>query len=220
MTATGQATKRNHLVTEQLELNAVRFRYFKLTVTIAIISLLFAAVFGLISGIVFEDYQYLSGLQLYIEVAIQLTFHLAMVFLILWFGRAYSNLFVLGKENLRHDVNWGFFSWYVPGLNFFMPFRILKDVYVGFSELAGDDDQKGRSVILKLRVFWWVLYSALPVLYMLSIILLLDHPTAMQFLLLALYKIFMVLFWIIGLYITEQIHEREERVYRMHTARA
>ena len=216
MIATGQATKKNHLVTEQLEPNASRFQNFKLMATISIIVLLFASVFGMVSGIVFDDYQFLLALQVFIELLILFTFQLALIFMVLWFARAYTNLHALGWEGLRFKDYWGFLGWYVPIFSVFMPFRVMRDILVGYDQLSANEEVKSGSTTLKLSIIWWGLYLAPPLLSSLSLLLVAIEPTATQFLLLAFYKLLMMVFWIIGIFLIEYVHDREERVYQVH----
>lgn len=50
------------------------------------------------------------------------------VFFIQWFRRAYNNLHLLGTP-LEHSEGWAAGSWFVPILNLFRPYHIMKEIW-------------------------------------------------------------------------------------------
>jgi hypothetical protein len=76
----------------------------------------------------------------------------------MWFKRAYFNLHQKVK-NLSYSVDWAVGSWFVPILNFFRPYQIMKELYQETKKLLLN---KGLitedSLSTKYIGLWWTLW--------------------------------------------------------------
>lgn len=50
-----------------------------------------------------------------------------------WFHRAYKNLHVAGVPNLRFSPSWAIGGFFVPILNLYRPYHIMKEVWHGYN---------------------------------------------------------------------------------------
>jgi Domain of unknown function (DUF4328) len=53
---------------------------------------------------------------------------ISISYFIMWFRRAYYNLHFL-VSNLAYKENWAAAAWFIPGLNFYRPFEIMKEIF-------------------------------------------------------------------------------------------
>jgi hypothetical protein len=70
---------------------------------------------------------------------------------ILWFRRAYFNLHQK-TDNLLHTEGWAAGCWFVPVLNFYRPFQIMKELFQRTKELL-----QINGVIVKPKLSIWIL---------------------------------------------------------------
>ncbi|RFP63762.1 DUF4328 domain-containing protein [Hymenobacter lapidiphilus] len=77
---------------------------------------------------------------------------LAIVFFLQWFRRAYYNLWKIGRRP-DHTDGWAVGSWFIPVLNLFRPYSIMKEIWydTGATTSAATDS---RTVLR----WWWVAY--------------------------------------------------------------
>lgn len=80
------------------------------------------------------------------------------VFFVMWFRRAYYNLHT--KINpLYHSEGWAAGSWFVPFINLYRPYQIMKELY---TETVDFLEEKGKIINDKYFSFyigsWWVLW--------------------------------------------------------------
>jgi hypothetical protein len=80
------------------------------------------------------------------------------VMFIRWFRRAYFNLHEL-VDGLQFGEGWAAGSWFVPILNWFRPFQIMKELYVETRALLANKELSiyERFSMLALGV-WWTLW--------------------------------------------------------------
>ena len=80
------------------------------------------------------------------------------VLFILWFRRAYYNLHQVVKH-LEHSEGWAAGAWFVPILNFFRPYQIMRELYVEsekyISKIKPDYTKKLNVTFVGL---WWTLW--------------------------------------------------------------
>jgi hypothetical protein len=114
-------------------------------------------------GELVDPYAYFSAGVL-VTVAISLICALwliaILVIFIVWFYKAYSNLRKV-TDKPKYAPYWAVWSWIIPVVNFYLPFKILKDMQAKASDLLGDipvsDNTKNRKIIN----ISWVLYLIL-----------------------------------------------------------
>lgn len=76
----------------------------------------------------------------------------------MWFRRAYFNLH-LRVKNLSNDEGWAAGSWFVPIINLYRPFQIMKELYVETKKYIIDNDESSRiDLNTNIIVFWWTLW--------------------------------------------------------------
>ncbi len=80
------------------------------------------------------------------------------VLFILWFRRAYYNLHQVVKH-LEHSEGWAAGAWFVPFINFFRPYQIMRELYVEsekyISKIKPDYTKKLNVTFVGL---WWTLW--------------------------------------------------------------
>ena len=80
------------------------------------------------------------------------------VLFILWFRRAYYNLHQVVKH-LEHSEGWAAGAWFVPILNFFRPYQIMRELYVEsekyISKIKPEYTKKLNVTFVGL---WWTLW--------------------------------------------------------------
>ncbi len=75
-----------------------------------------------------------------------------------WFRRAYYNLH-LKTDTLTHHEGWAAGSWFTPIVNFYLPYQIMKELYVETRKLFipkwGDETQNLSTTLVG---WWWALW--------------------------------------------------------------
>lgn len=75
-----------------------------------------------------------------------------------WFRRAYYNLH-LSTTHVSHSEGWAAGAWFVPIINLYRPYQIMKELYTKTSELI---EERGVSFYGDLNVgalnIWWTLW--------------------------------------------------------------
>ncbi|MEO5582649.1 MAG: DUF4328 domain-containing protein [Saprospiraceae bacterium] len=87
-----------------------------------------------------------------------LLFIAGTVYFIMWFRRAYYNLWQL-VPYLSFSEGWAAGAWFVPFINLVRPYRIMKELYVETSNILrknGHLDEDALST--KYLGLWWALY--------------------------------------------------------------
>lgn len=93
-----------------------------------------------------------------IGILYMIGFIISAVTFIRWFRRAYYNLHQ-NINYLGHSENWAAISWFIPFVNLYRPFQIMREIYLESKELLIKKgigiNQKFNSLILG---FWWTLW--------------------------------------------------------------
>lgn len=83
---------------------------------------------------------------------------------IMWFRRAYHNLGQL-EENLAYLQNDTGISWFIPILNLYKPYRIMKDLYTKTHSVLEENGSPSPSLSSFSTVkFWWILWVLISIL--------------------------------------------------------
>ena len=89
---------------------------------------------------------------------------LSYIFFILWFRRAYFNLHQVVKH-LEYSEGWAAGAWFVPILNLFRPYQIMRELYVEtenyISKVKSDYNQKLNVTFVGIWWFLWIVASFL-----------------------------------------------------------
>lgn len=100
-----------------------------------------------------------SDLRQFILSILQIIiFITSTVFFIMWFRRAYYNLHTK-IDPLYHSEGWAAGSWFVPFINLYRPYQIMKELY---TETVDFLEKKGKIITNKYFSFyigfWWTLW--------------------------------------------------------------
>lgn len=80
------------------------------------------------------------------------------VFFLLWTARAYANLHRAGLPYLRHAPGWAVGAWFVPLMNFYRPYTIMKEIWHRTQDgfLPAGTPTRPHTVIR----YWWLCFWA------------------------------------------------------------
>jgi ABC-type multidrug transport system fused ATPase/permease subunit len=93
---------------------------------------------------------FLKGLVSYAQLFSAITF-------LLWFFRAYSNLHKLVGD-LKYKSGWAIGSWFVPVLNFFRPYRMMKELYQRTGEVLNANGIPETKLKTSPLGLWWTFW--------------------------------------------------------------
>jgi len=96
--------------------------------------------------------------EMIIAAIYTLVYFVSVVTFIQWFRRAYANLHTV-SNNLLYDEGWAAGGWFVPILNLFRPYQIMKDLYIKTNsylsaKLEGYKKVSNEGLIMS----WWILW--------------------------------------------------------------
>lgn len=106
----------------------------------------------------FTDISYVTSVE-YVQIAINaiaiVIYVISCITFIQWFRRAYYNLGQIAK-NLSYEEGWAAGSWFVPILNYFRPYQIMKELYKktkkNFTTIKSHDQNQPANPIPKPMV--------------------------------------------------------------------
>lgn len=83
-----------------------------------------------------------------------------VIFFLIWLHRSYKNLDPLGARHLEHTPGWAVGYWFIPILNLFKPFQVVRDIW---NESDPDVDPEmgflsGGGGTPALLGVWWALW--------------------------------------------------------------
>lgn len=82
----------------------------------------------------------------------------SVVFFIRWFRRAYYNLHTK-VEPLNHSEGWAAGSWFIPFVNLYRPYQIMKELYVETVDFIEENNKEIESKYYSFFVgTWWTLW--------------------------------------------------------------
>lgn len=77
---------------------------------------------------------------------------------IMWFRRAYFNLHQIGND-LLYGEGWAAGSWFIPVLNLYMPYQIMKDLYTKTNSVLSQNLMTcNKRLPIKYINWWWGLW--------------------------------------------------------------
>lgn len=114
--------------------NSARARYAAglMLVNLALFSVLaLKDLVKLISEDAYWDYfEYIRIPEAVLDFSQSILMIVTAVFFIMWFRRAYNNLFIAGARFLPYKEGWAAGGWFVPIVNWFYPYRIMNSIWV------------------------------------------------------------------------------------------
>jgi hypothetical protein len=82
-----------------------------------------------------EDEAKLNDLrQAFIGILQSIIYFISIVVFLLWFRRAYENLHILGIDYLEFRTNMAVWGFFIPVINLFRPFQIMKEIWIESQE--------------------------------------------------------------------------------------
>lgn len=96
--------------------------------------------------------------QQILSILFLVAYFISAITFIQWFRRAYSNL-QTKVPYLAYTEGWAAGSWFVPVLNLFRPFQIMKELYVETMDLLRKNGQSDRIALGTVAlIIWWTLW--------------------------------------------------------------
>lgn len=93
--------------------------------------------------------------QKLISIIYLAVFVVCIVLFIMWFRRAYCNLERSGRVNLKYAEGWAAGAWFVPFLNLWRPYEIMKEIWQKTQEATYGLVQYKSGAIIG---WWWLIY--------------------------------------------------------------
>jgi hypothetical protein len=137
------------------------------------------AIFSVFGDIVFDESDFSGNgmigiIALVMEVAIILYLIAtiaSVVTFIMWFRRAYFNLHQF-RGDLLYGEGWAVGCWFIPVLNLYMPYQIMKDLYTKTNTILSQNlITCNKRLPIKYVNWWWILWLILSFLGYLSFIM-------------------------------------------------
>jgi hypothetical protein len=95
--------------------------------------------------------------QQIVGVVYSITYLISGIVFIQWFRRAYFNLH-LRSSHLLYTDGWAAGSWFIPFLNLFRPFQIMKELYVETARIFSKKGLSEEVSSTKFLGWWWALW--------------------------------------------------------------
>jgi len=77
------------------------------------------------------------------------------IMFIMWFRRAYFNLHLKRSKYLSYSEGWAAGSWFVPFINLYRPYQIMKEIYEETNKLLKYNSDKDTQVETDYLGWWW-----------------------------------------------------------------
>ncbi len=82
---------------------------------------------------------------------------------LMWFHRAHRNLPALGNRRLEYTPGWAVGAWFVPILNLFRPYQIMREVWKGSDPENLQTSYPGGAGGSAMVGWWWALFIVMGV---------------------------------------------------------
>lgn len=93
-----------------------------------------------------------------IAIIYLIAFIISGITFIMWFRRAYFNLHQR-VDHLSHSENWAASAWFVPIVNFYRPYQIMKEMYLETKIfLENNRINFNEDINTRNLIFWWTLW--------------------------------------------------------------
>lgn len=101
-----------------------------------------------------------SILETYSGLLYLLAYGISGVTFIMWFRRAYYNLNQLTYNNLEHSDGWAAGCWFVPFINLYRPYKMMKEMYVKTDSFLYESDslEYKKKLNTSYLSVWWTLW--------------------------------------------------------------
>lgn len=75
-----------------------------------------------------------------------------------WFRRAYYNLHLIKPGHLSHSEGWAAGSWFVPFINLYRPYQIMKELYLETEIILSQKIKDFKNITTYVLGIWWTLW--------------------------------------------------------------
>jgi hypothetical protein len=83
----------------------------------------------------------------------------SIVVFLMWFRRAYENLHKLGIDYLEYNTNMAVWSFFIPFINLYRPYKIMKEIWIESQEqLKKLVPEANINTSIFIVGFWWALF--------------------------------------------------------------
>ena len=114
--------------------------------------------YGIISRSIFHFYdEHIRLKLLYSSFGYYFVYIGWHVFFILWLYRAYSNLQKRTEEEL-YAKKWFIFAWFIPLVNLFLPYRLMKNLFSTTDLFLKNDSVDQKRKTKKILLNWQILF--------------------------------------------------------------
>lgn len=155
-----------HLTGRFLEPNAARGKYLKIVLSVSLYVLVFKFFVHLAIYWKYDDFRPnvigTAYIEMFASIIGLIPNSVLPIMLMVWMARAYHNLHRAGLPGLNYSPGWAIGAWFVPIMNFWRPYAIMKEIfYRTQTAFRPADYQPLQHGTVKM---WWILYLApLPV---------------------------------------------------------
>jgi len=213
--------------------NSQRIKYIKAFIISSFVLLIVKLIATLLIRNHYSDIIYQSGdiqnFQAYIifNGIFTILYYLSIAALgisfVLWFSRAYFNLERL-KVDLKFKAIFSSISWFIPIVNFVLPYLIFKDLILKSEKLIEDNSKKKVSGNFDIRIlqYWWIFFclgSLIPIVQYLIVLdsmnsYYIDHSSMLNAYIISISSIVFYMVSLVFLYlIITNFQKIEEETY-------
>jgi len=96
--------------------------------------------------------------EVIIAILLTIAYLISVIFFIMWFRRSYYNLHQ-NHLKLSYSEGWAAGAWFVPIVNLYMPYEIMKELYKATRKLLSQAGATVENLLLtKILGWWWALW--------------------------------------------------------------
>ncbi|WP_312824573.1 DUF4328 domain-containing protein [Epilithonimonas sp.] len=92
-----------------------------------------------------------------IGIVYSVTYIISAIAFIMWFRRAYYNI-SLKVRNFKFSDDWVAGAWFVPFVNLYRPYQIMKSMFDETSKYLSSNNLKSSKINVNIVYWWWFLW--------------------------------------------------------------
>ncbi len=93
--------------------------------------------------------------QAFVGITQTLVFLVTAVLFLIWMYRSHRNLSALGAEGLRFRGGWVVGYWFIPVLNLYRPYQVMREIWQGSDPSVLEAGEQWRTVPSSALLGWW-----------------------------------------------------------------
>ena len=86
------------------------------------------------------------------------TYLFSIIYFIKWFRRSYFNIRFFTKSDTRYKNGWAAACWFVPIINFYRPFLIMREIWGKTQDMLVKETKWNKNKKAYIVTIWWVLW--------------------------------------------------------------